>query len=994
MRVPLRRRRYFICRQVSLVLLLVSAVVGDYSTLVAQETKSAAQTRRLQAQQLYKDASLLLQEGWEEGKLDYAAIEVKLKASISMNPTSTPSYLLLGRVYEEQQAWKQAIAIYRQASRKSFDKQKGFVHLGRVYARVGKTAEAKKILSSIVGKQQTNGEAEAVLASIMRREGDYVGAEKVLRSALSQASKSAALYRELALVYLQMGRDNSARLSLLKGLRVQENDAGIHNTFGLLHLKSGDENKAVESFQRAVEIDGRLLSAHLNLGAIYLKHGYFAKALEQLKRAERLRPQDAVTQTSLGVAHRGMGNYDLAEASFKKALQIDRDYQPAVYNIGILYYKYLQDRQKAATFFEDYVPADAAAETTSGAVSKQVSAYLARIAAAAKKQTEVDSDSRQATEALESYKSAKAGNAALEKQFLDNENSEKDLIARRKKLVQESVDLERQVAEERKQRLKIEKDLRRTIADAEKTQTKITKSDEILQATAAKVVALEAAYKEINAMLNSYFSQDRQLARSQKKLQSSLQRFEKNAAIEQHTDEARLQSEEKAFAQSQAKLRKLAAQLSKQAKSVRSKGDRLLKSLGSAQRLGDREAGGDEQLAKAMQAFADVEAKMSNSGKTLRGLNEQMSTRESEIEKIVADLKQMRQKQESEEATLWALYANRDTELTVLELDKQREISGKKLQALERERKKLLSQLDEQSDEVADSLSSLRQLAKEWDKQVEALQSRRQQLDKLQAQQGTEQASVRDSLQQLEKIRRQIDRALSSRKKLAANLARSRQDIGAKTEALLKAEKSLRQSSLATRDLLREVQQRSKQRRAAAESLRRAQSTAAGKISDATLAEQYREVIGQMAAAEKERDQRMREFDSISKQLLQLTTDQQTTVDSLAKEWQQRDSRFNTWQTTQSAMADLLEQRALPDRKGAELRRAKRELLAKRRRFAATRGKLWSSQADLQEKRLELLAIAVDFEKELEDALAKRQQTVRRDLLQESLAGERVEKGK
>jgi tetratricopeptide (TPR) repeat protein len=73
-------------------------------------------------------------------------------------------------------------------------------------------------------------------------------------------------------------------------------------------------------------------------GLDFQNKGYDADALLYFSRAAVFAPRDPVIQNDLGAAYERMGKWDEAEASYRKALQLDRKYLPAYLNLG-LYYK-------------------------------------------------------------------------------------------------------------------------------------------------------------------------------------------------------------------------------------------------------------------------------------------------------------------------------------------------------------------------------------------------------------------------------------------------------------------------------------------------------------------------------------------------------------------------------------------------------------------------------------------------------------------------------
>ena len=60
------------------------------------------------------------------------------------------------------------------------------------------------------------------------------------------------------------------------------------------------------------------------------------KAIEAVSEIVRIDPEDAVAWTKLGTLHQSRNNSTEAEAAFKRALAVRKDYVPALMNLGIL----------------------------------------------------------------------------------------------------------------------------------------------------------------------------------------------------------------------------------------------------------------------------------------------------------------------------------------------------------------------------------------------------------------------------------------------------------------------------------------------------------------------------------------------------------------------------------------------------------------------------------------------------------------------------------
>jgi tetratricopeptide (TPR) repeat protein len=137
---------------------------------------------------------------------------------------------------------------------------------------------------------------------------------------------------------------------LFKERPAAKNNAGVYYVYGLVYDKSNEPQKARVAYEKAVELDPNHTSALINLGIHQLQNKQYRDAVRTYEKVTGpLNKANARTWTALGSAYRGQSaDYDpgsgerddlirKAEAAFKKATSLDRNYGPAYYNLAVLY---------------------------------------------------------------------------------------------------------------------------------------------------------------------------------------------------------------------------------------------------------------------------------------------------------------------------------------------------------------------------------------------------------------------------------------------------------------------------------------------------------------------------------------------------------------------------------------------------------------------------------------------------------------------------------
>jgi tetratricopeptide (TPR) repeat protein len=128
-----------------------------------------------------------------------------------------------------------------------------------------------------------------------------------------------------------------------------KSNAGLFYVYGLIYDRQNKKNEALLAYKKAVELDPGHISAHINLGVHQLANKQYAEAIETYEKVKGARGNDPEVWNSLGAAYRGKsGDFQgagaerdrllqVAEQSFKRAIELDRSHGPAYYNLGVLY---------------------------------------------------------------------------------------------------------------------------------------------------------------------------------------------------------------------------------------------------------------------------------------------------------------------------------------------------------------------------------------------------------------------------------------------------------------------------------------------------------------------------------------------------------------------------------------------------------------------------------------------------------------------------------
>ena len=153
-----------------------------------------------------------------------------------------------------------------------------------------------------------------------------------------------------------------ARTEFEKAVRFAPNDAEAQSDLGWVLAQQGESDAALLHLRTAVKIAPKNAEAHRTLARI-LSTRPGDESLSEIRRAVELAPQRADLRDELGTILAQRNQFADAEASYKEALRVDPNFEPALFHLGAVHLRGEQLDQAAAELGKavELVPQDAIA---------------------------------------------------------------------------------------------------------------------------------------------------------------------------------------------------------------------------------------------------------------------------------------------------------------------------------------------------------------------------------------------------------------------------------------------------------------------------------------------------------------------------------------------------------------------------------------------------------------------------------------------------------
>lgn len=148
--------------------------------------------------------------------------------------------------------------------------------------------------------------------------------------------KEAEDSRKIGEAYLRAGNPTAALRELLKAEEKDPDNYILQNDLGQAYYDKGHPDLAIPHFKKAIELKPDYAPGKNNLGYAYLRNEQYDDAIATFTSVSQdlLYATPHYPMAGLGTAYYLKGNYEEAEKSYLKALEINPRYPTALWGLG------------------------------------------------------------------------------------------------------------------------------------------------------------------------------------------------------------------------------------------------------------------------------------------------------------------------------------------------------------------------------------------------------------------------------------------------------------------------------------------------------------------------------------------------------------------------------------------------------------------------------------------------------------------------------------
>jgi putative PEP-CTERM system TPR-repeat lipoprotein len=292
------------------------------------------------------------------GDLEAAAAEVQ--ELLRRAPGFAVAHYLDGLVRFQQQDLDGAEAAIREVQRTAPDHPPSLYLMGAIKYRQGQFAQAESSLQRYLAEDPGNESAAKLLASTRFDQENFQGTVDALQPFVAGTDDPQLLAMHGA-AHLRLGNPAEAARSLERSVELAPDMAPFRNQLALSLLAAGDRSGAEAELESAIEVDGEQFESDYLLAMLRMRDGEWEAASEAVESLVRKHPDSPIGHNLRGAVALGIEDREAARAAFRRALEIDPAFLPAVQNLARL--ELADDNpEQAVALFETFLEANAGHE--------------------------------------------------------------------------------------------------------------------------------------------------------------------------------------------------------------------------------------------------------------------------------------------------------------------------------------------------------------------------------------------------------------------------------------------------------------------------------------------------------------------------------------------------------------------------------------------------------------------------------------------------------
>lgn len=197
--------------------------------------------------------------------------------------------------------------------------------------------EAKRIYKDLIDKDKTDFNALYLLGTLEVQEKNYKDGIIYLKKSLQINQKNFIALNNLGLAYFNLKDMELAEKYFLKSLEINPNYFESYNNLGNIFLNKKNYLKAIKYYIKCLSINNSYTISLLNVARLLIEKRKYKLSKKILDKIKIIEPKNAEIYFLNGIIEKKNFRYDIALDSFMTSINLKLDYCEAYNEIGFLY---------------------------------------------------------------------------------------------------------------------------------------------------------------------------------------------------------------------------------------------------------------------------------------------------------------------------------------------------------------------------------------------------------------------------------------------------------------------------------------------------------------------------------------------------------------------------------------------------------------------------------------------------------------------------------
>jgi len=259
-----------------------------------------------------------------------------INKALQIDSLNVQYLLTLADIYLAKNELSSSLEALQKADDLDPENNKVKIQQAELYLIIRDYKNVAELTNEVLATDKIYPQAYFIRGFGMMEQGDTAAAVRNFITAIEQDQDYFDAYMQLGLIYSFKG-DVLAEEYYKNAIRIQADNITALYYLGFYYQETEQIDKAIEEYNKAISIDPDFITAHYNLGYIQLVYfNNFEQAIQHFSDAISIENSYTDAWFNRGYCYELMKDYENARMNYKKALELETNYERAIIGLNRL----------------------------------------------------------------------------------------------------------------------------------------------------------------------------------------------------------------------------------------------------------------------------------------------------------------------------------------------------------------------------------------------------------------------------------------------------------------------------------------------------------------------------------------------------------------------------------------------------------------------------------------------------------------------------------